>query len=623
MMKKCTSSNLRRKLTECIFVRRHATESACVWRLSPKNLSLPRGMSQSWHRPHPHCSPRSSSCRADKQQITRRFGSSSLTSLRPPTKRDLAHFRSILAPHQIITTLDDNNNNDNDDDDELDSYNRDWTNRYQGHSALVLRPQTTQQVSSIVAHCHQHRIPLVPRGGNTGLCGGSTPLSYEVVLSLEFMKDVYSIEPSSGILHAQAGCTLHDLHEYASQRGHLFPLDIGSKGTCQIGGNVSTNAGGQYYYRWGGLHGNVVGLEVVLPDGRVLRLNMPRGPRDFADTMDNAGSFRGGCHRKDNTGYDLKHLFIGAEGTLGVITELAVACPPLPTSKHVVMLVCESYSAVLEVLAHAKQELGEILSAIELMDWQTLSLVRNSLPVAGGTGEALLLDQMLHTNHGINTVYSPSYSQSIPTPTPLYLLVETQGSNSEHDASKMDSFLTRLYEASTISNGFLAADSKRMHTLWNIREACNPAVSRSGYVYKYDVSLPIEEYMDVANEVKERLSSRGALDLFPETAVCVWGHLADGNAHINVVTPGIFRKDELLASHVDELVYGSVLRRRGSISAEHGIGQSKNEILRQIKDASVMDVMVQLKQLFDPHGIMNPGKVLPTDTLLRNHDQSK
>jgi FAD/FMN-containing dehydrogenase len=437
------------------------------------------------------------------------------------------------------------------------------------------------------------------------------------------MNAVHSIEPSSGILYAQAGCTLHELHDYASQRGHLFPLDIGSKGTCQIGGNVSTNAGGQYYYRWGGLHANVVGLEVVLPDGRVLRLNMPQGRRDPAEIMDNSAASLGGCHRKDNTGYDLKHLFIGAEGTLGVITEVAVACPPLPTSKHALMLVCDSYSAVLEVLAAAKQELGETLSAMELMDWQTLTQVRNSLGVARGSSEALLLDEMLDTNDHSTTVSSPPLSQSTTTLTPLYLLVETQGSNSEHDASKMDSFLTRLYESSTIRNGFLATDSKRIHALWNIREACNPAVARSGYVYKYDVSVPIEEYMDVAAEVKESLSNEGTLALFPETAVCVWGHLADGNAHINVVTPGNFHKDESLASHVDDSVYGSVLRRRGSISAEHGIGQSKNEILGKIKDRSVMDVMVQLKQLFDPHGIMNPGKVLPSDILTQSHDQSK
>jgi len=310
-----------------------------------------------------------------------------------------------------------------------------------------------------------------------------------------------------------------------------------------------------------------------------------------------------GCHRKDNTGYDLKHLFIGAEGTLGVITKVAVACPPLPSSKNVALLVCDSYSAVLKVLDASKRELGEILSAMELMDWQTLSLVRQNHTGGNEDETAMLLDEMLAF-----TTCQDS------TRRPLYLLVETQGSNSEHDNAKMNTFLGQLYESSIINNGYLATDSRKMNSFWNIREGCNPSVARSGYVYKYDVSVPIEEYMEIAAEVEATLLSLSTNNdkRFSETKVCVWGHLADGNAHINVVTPGVFQKDETLASLVDDAVYGSVLKRRGSISAEHGIGQSKVDILEKIKDESVMNVMVQMKRLFDPHGIMNPGKVLHT-----------
>jgi FAD/FMN-containing dehydrogenase len=189
----------------------------------------------------------------------------------------------------------------------------------------------------------------------------------------------------------------------------------------------------------------------------------------------------------------------------------------------------------------------------------------------------------------------------------LYLLVETQGSNAEHDLEKMDSFQTRLFESSIISNGYLATDSKKIDSFWSIRESCNPSVARNGYVYKYDVSVPIEDYMEVAAEVNECLSSKAS---FPASQVCVWGHLADGNAHVNIVTPGLFHKDEVLAAYIDEAVYGSVLKRNGSISAEHGIGQSKREILGKVKDVSILDTMVQLKEMFDPHGIMNPGKLV-------------
>lgn len=387
-----------------------------------------------------------------------------------------------------------------------------------------------------------------------------------------------------------------------------------------IGGNVSTNAGGGYFYRFGGLHSTVVGMEVVLPtEGRVLRLNLHDDDdgcgsngeeREGCHDNDNNNNNKGydGCHRKDNTGYDLKHLFIGAEGTLGVITKVAVACPALPTSKNAALLVCDSYSAVMKVLDAAKRELGEILSAMELMDWQTLSLVRRNHLGGDEDETAVLLDEMLAYNTTCGDAILHE-TLTISSKKPLYLLVETQGSNSEHDDAKMNAFLEQLFESSTVSNGYLATDSRKMNSFWNIREGCNPSVARSGYVYKYDVSIPIEEYMEIGAEVEARLLSTDK-DKFPDAKVCVWGHLADGNAHINVVTPGVFQEDRELASLVDEAVYGSVLKRRGSVSAEHGIGQSKVDILGEIKDKNVMDLMVQLKMLFDPHGIMNPGKVL-------------
>jgi FAD/FMN-containing dehydrogenase len=519
-------------------------------------------------------------------------------TLRAPTASDVSYFQSTLSrpERSVLTTLTPTSTNE----DELSKYNQDWTNHYQGHSQLALRPQTTAEVSSILSYCNKNLIGVVPQGGNTGLCGGATPISNEIILSLQDMNQINCLDEHSGILQCDSGCILQNLHEYAYDKGFLFPLDIGSKGTCQIGGNVSTNAGGQYFYRFGGLHGTVVGLEVVLPNGRILQLNID--DVDVAVSSDKGVRRRSSSHRKDNTGYDLKHLFIGAEGTLGIITKVAIACPTLPASKNVALLVCNSYQDVLSVLQSAKEELAEILSAMELMDLKTLMLVREFITDVN-SGEAQLLKQMMTTG-----------SNSTQQSKPLYLLVETQGSNSQHDSSKMDSFLTRLYESEAIHNGFLAQDSKQMMSMWSIRESCNPSVAKAGYVHKFDVSIPIDEYIDVAEEVKVRLDDctiTTTTTSSSKPAVCVWGHVADGNAHINIVTPGEYQKNDALAEYIEQTVYESVLKRKGSISAEHGLGQSKNEYLGRIKEKNAMEAMLNVKEVFDPNGIMNPGKFLP------------
>jgi FAD/FMN-containing dehydrogenase len=513
--------------------------------------------------------------------------------LRGVTINDLEYFRSILSSsdRSILSSLSTGlQPSDANEDDELARYNRDWTGHYHGSSQLILRPKNTFEVSSILRYCHENFIGLVPQGGNTGLCGGATPIQDEIILSLEDMNTINHIDEHSGILTCDAGVILQNLHDYASDNGRLFPLDIGSKGTCQIGGNVSTNAGGQYFFRFGGLHGTVMGLEVVLPDGRVMQLNMNGGddggtgePKPISCT-----------HRKDNTGYDLKHLFIGAEGTLGIVTKVAIACPALPSSKNATMLVCSSYDHVLKVLRTAHDELGEILSAFELIDTNTLHFVQQH-GYAGVDGASRLVQDILESDE------STSHSSGSR---PLFLLVETQGSNSDHDSSKMESFLERLFDSNTIQNGVLANDMRQMNDMWSIREACNPCVARAGCVYKFDVSIPIEEYIDVALEL-ERLLLRF------DVKICVWGHVADGNAHINIVTPGRFEKDYKLANNIQKIVYDTVLKRHGSISAEHGIGQSKKGALGRFKDANILEVMGQIKAFIDPHGIMNPGKVLP------------
>ena len=511
-------------------------------------------------------------------QTSRSSGSDG--KLRGPTPQDITHFRSLLSqPDRSVVT------------DDISHYNKDWTGHYVGSSSLVLRPRSTQEVSSILKYCNKNLIGVVPQGGNTGLCGGATPMQDEVILSLERMKTIHGIDKMSGILTCDAGVVLENLHSYAKSHNFLFPLDIGSKGTCQIGGNVSTNAGGQYFFRFGSLHATVMGMEVCLADGRILHLNI-------SDDDDNAK--RCGTNRKDNTGYDLKHLFIGGEGTLGIITKVAIACPALPISRNAMLLVCNSYeNDVLELLQCAKKNLGEILSAVELMDYNTLECVQKH-GLVGDCSASQLLKDLLDT---------PTQEQSSSTNSPLFILVETQGSHLENDTTTMDSFITQLFDNGTVQNGFVAQDNKQILEMWSIRESCNPCVSAEGCCYKFDVSIPVDEYMDVAYEVENKLQQEESS--VGDVRVCVWGHLADGNAHINVVTPGRYTKDINLAKRIETIVYGSVVSRKGSISAEHGLGQAKNEYLGQIKEKNTMDIMKQIRSTLDPHGIMNPNKYLP------------
>ena len=260
------------------------------------------------------------------------------------TELDLQHFRSIVGPPNVVT-----------DTQELQVYNTDWMRKYHGKSKLALRPGSTEEVSAILSHCNQRKIAVVPQGGNTGLVGGSVPVNDEVVISLGRMNKVISLDQHAGNLICQSGCVLETLQEYVWERGYTMPLDLGAKGSCQIGGNIATNAGGLRYLRYGSLHGTVLGLEVVLADGTVL---------------DNLTALR-----KDNTGYDLKQLFIGSEGTLGIITACAIALPRAPSSVQLAYLGCDSYEDVLKTFSSAKRDLGEVLSAIEFLDRESFELV--------------------------------------------------------------------------------------------------------------------------------------------------------------------------------------------------------------------------------------------------------
>ena len=450
-----------------------------------------------------------------------------------------------------------------------------------GTSSIVVRPESTEEVSKVLQYCHERRIGVVPQAGNTGLVGGSVGLSSsssvngtthnnateEIILSVERLNQIHDLNPSSGILKAQSGCILQELQDYAAAQDHLVPVDLGAKGTCQIGGNLSTNAGGSYYYRYGSLHANTIGLEVVLPDGTTLNLGYEP------------------CNLKDNTGYDLKHLFIGAEGTLGVITNVALLCPRLPQSKCAAFLACASYEEVHHTLDLAKSQLGEVLAAFEFMDETILNLVLETYP-----------DQ-------------PFPLSEIPT---YSVLVETHGSNEEHDRDKLQYFVETAFVDGLVQDGAIAQNLTQVEEFWKVRESCNPSVAAHGYVYKYDVSLPVTGFADFIQYVEDGLANCSPFADDDTILLCTnWGHVIDGNLHLNVIVPGRYERNDSLYERVEDLVIDGIVSRGGSISAEHGLGQYKHKHMSKIKDAATLQTMRHVKDLFDPHGIMNPGKYLP------------
>lgn len=457
--------------------------------------------------------------------------------------RDVDFFRGVLGEKGVVV-----------DPDQLQVANSDWMGKYKGSSPLLLRPRDTKQVSEVLQHCNARRLAVVPQGGNTGLVGGSVPVHDEVILSTSSMNRIVSFDEVSGVLVCEAGCVLEALDQYLAEQGFAMPLDLGAKGSCQVGGNVATNAGGLRLLRYGSLHGSVLGLEVVQADGTVL---------DLLGTL-----------RKDNTGYDLKQLFIGAEGTLGVVTRVSLLVAPRPQAVHLAFLACPTFGAVQGVLKAAKKQLSEILSAFEFMDRQAFELVlthldgvRNPLPQAE---------------------------------TPFYLLVETSGSHQGHDREKLDLFLESVMEDALVADGAVAQDQAQLASFWRIREGCAEALQKSGAVYKYDLSLPVASMYGLVEATRERLEG--------SAKVVAWGHLGDGNLHLNISAP---LYDKKVLGLLEPFVFEWTAEHRGSVSAEHGLGLMKPHALHYSKPPAAIKMMEALKGLLDPNLILNPYKLLP------------
>ncbi|PVV03018.1 hypothetical protein BB560_002516 [Smittium megazygosporum] len=495
---------------------------------------------------------------SSKNLISKRFAGYTPRTRNPNFKQltaaDVGKFGEILPKNRMLVSKELGGSEDTSD---MDGYNTDWIGIYKGKAQVVLFPINAQEVSQILKYCNSEKIAVVPQGGNTGLVGASVPVFDEVIISLQKMNKVRSLDQDSGALVCDAGCVLEVLDNYLADHGLTMPLDLGAKGSCHIGGNVSTNAGGIRYLKYGSLHGSVLGLEAVLPDGTI---------------VNNLSTLR-----KDSTGYDIKQLFIGAEGTIGIVTGVSILAARRPSSVNASILGANSYEDVRHLFKQAKSELSEILSAFEFWDSESMTLTLNY------------------------NKFSPPFE----TLYPFYVLIETSGSNTEHDE-----------KSNLAQNGILAQDKSQFRKLWDYREKMPQAIFATGYAYKFDLSIPISKLHDIVGYLKQKLTSEGLfLDKdgkidpsLPIISVNGFGHIGDGNLHLNVLMKN---EDEKIIESFKYQVYDWIKSMNGSISAEHGLGIIEAENLHYSKTPEVIDIMKKIKHLFDPNGIMNPYKFFP------------
>jgi FAD/FMN-containing dehydrogenase len=431
-------------------------------------------------------------------------------------------------------------------------YTVDWRKQFRGEAQCVLRPGSTAEVAAAVALCAREGIAIVPQGGNTSLCGAAVPTGArpEIVLSLSRLNRIRSVDTLNDTMTVEAGCVLAAIQQAADAAGRLFALSLAAEGSCQIGGNLSTNAGGVNVLRYGNAREQVLGLEVVLPDGRVWD-----GLRAL---------------RKDNTGYDLKQLFLGAEGTLGVITAAVLKLHPKPTAQLTAWIAVATPRDAVALLARLRASLGERISAFELVSRPCL--------------EAVLR-------------HAPALRDPLPQAHAWYVLAQfaDAGAQAALAAQVEDAFVA---SGSTIADAALASSTAQQQALWRIRETLPEAQFTN---VKHDISVPVSRVPELIERAGAALAAA-----FPGEPVYAFGHIGDGNIHYNVGGPSLLaRRDE-----VNRVVYGVLDALGGSISAEHGLGQLKREEIRRHKDPLELELMRALKAALDPRGLMNPGKVI-------------
>jgi FAD/FMN-containing dehydrogenase len=463
----------------------------------------------------------------------------------------LSQLRTAVGGAQVLTEGD------------LSSYELDWRRRFRGRALAVVRPADTAQVAAVVKACAAHGASLVPQGGNTGLVGGGVPdgSGRQVLLSLTRMNKVRQLDVANLTLTVDAGCVLQSVQEAADAAGLMFPLSLAAEGSCTIGGNLATNAGGTQVLRYGNARELCLGLEVVTADGQV---------------WDGLSGLR-----KDNTGYDLRDLFIGSEGTLGIITAATLKLNPKPAAITTAWVATQTLEQCVALLGLARARLGAGLTGFEVMNRFSLDLVAQHFP-------------------------------TLPRPLPSAVwsvLLEQSDSEGQHQArARLESLLEGALEAGVIDDAVVAESLLQSQGLWHLRESIPLAQSQEGPNIKHDIALPVSSIARFVAHTDAALQQ-----VFPGIRMVDFGHLGDGNLHYNVQAPPGMAAQAFMDSHehaVNHLVYDAVTAEGGSISAEHGVGALKRDELAQRKSPVALQLMRAVKQALDPHNRLNPGRVL-------------
>jgi D-lactate dehydrogenase (cytochrome) len=433
---------------------------------------------------------------------------------------------------------------------------------YRGQASLLLRPASTAEVAEVVRLCHDAGVAVVPQGGNTGLCGGGLPAAGEVLLSLGRMHRVRDLDAANFTMTVEAGCVLADVQAAAEEADLLFPLSLAAEGSCQIGGNLATNAGGTNVLRYGNAREQVLGLEVVLADGRVWD-----GLRRL---------------RKDNTGYPLRELFLASEGTLGIITAAVLKLYPRPREMQVALVAVRDPEAALRLLRRARGLSGDAVVTFEYLNRTSLELVLATIP---------------DTRDPFDQAHAH------------YVLLELASGRPGDDLRGLvELILEAGFEAGEVSDAALAASSAQAAAFWRLRESIPEAQKRTGAGIRHDVAVPV-------SRTHELLAQGGALAerLVPGVRPVFFGHLGDGNIHLNLNQPPEMAPEAFLArtAEVNHAILDLVMGMDGSFSAEHGVGRLKRDEVARYKSAVEVDLMQRLKQALDPAGTLNPGKVVP------------
>ena len=449
--------------------------------------------------------------------------------------------------------------------DDLSAFEVDHRKRWRGRALAVVRPASTEELSQVVRWCHHHGVPVVPQGGNTGLVGGSIPddSGRQVLLSTQRLRRIRTVDTANLTLTAEAGCVLREVQLAAEAQGLWFPLSLASEGSCTIGGNLATNAGGTQVLRFGNARELCLGLEVVSPQGEVW-------------------SGLTGL-RKDNTGYDLRGLLVGSEGTLGVITAATLKLFPLPQARCTALAACQDLSQAVALLNRARASLDASLTGFEVMNTLSMTLVGR---------------------------HFPQIPQPLPSAPWTVLLEQSSPLPQDRAREQFEALLGAAMEASIIQDAVVAESLGQSKSLWHLRESISMAQAAEGPNIKHDIALPVSSIPDFVAQTDAALARA-----FPGIRLVNFGHLGDGNLHYNVQAPEGWDAQAFVRDYegpVNRLVYDAVQGHGGSISAEHGIGALKVQELEERKSPVALAMMRSIKQGLDPKGLMNPGRVLAT-----------